>query len=133
MPVGVLTEAEDRQGAPFVLAEARGLLRPADMAEPAGDGVQRIGEVAPAGRRIGSVPGELAAGPLPPAERRLRLVDLVGAHALEEVVLRIMLSNVVEAQEPPRSGAVEIGRLKRRLELAGRVAARRRAPGPRPF
>jgi hypothetical protein len=44
-----------------------------------------------------------------------------------------MLANVIEAQEAPSAGTVEIGGLERRLELAGRGAARDGAPRPRPF
>ena len=83
------------------LAEARRLGALADRAEAAGDRVERIGEVAPPRRRVGAVRGELAARPVPAGERRLRVGDLVRAHALEEIVLRIVLADMVEAQEAP--------------------------------
>ena len=55
-------------------------------------------------RRVGAVGGERAARPLPAGERRLRAADLLGAHAVEIIILRIVLADVVEAQEPPAPG-----------------------------
>ena len=59
--------------------------------------------------------------------------DFVGAHAVEEIVLRIVLADMVEAQEAPAARPVEIGRLERRLEFARRAAAGDGALRPRPF
>jgi BolA protein len=44
-----------------------------------------------------------------------------------------VLADVIEAQEPPASGTIEVGRLERRLEFAGLGAAGDRAFRPRPF
>src|SRR5438309_4019735 len=103
------------------------------MAEAGRNGVERVGEVAPFGRGIGSVGGELAARPLPPGERRLRFGDLFGTHPLEIIVFRIVLANMVEAQEAPMARSIEIRRLQRRLKFAGRIAAGDRAPRLRPL
>src|SRR5258708_6049274 len=133
MAVGVFCEAEHRKRPAFGLAEARQLLRFANMREPGRDRVQGIGEVAPPRWRVGTVRGELAAPPLPAGNPRLRLSDLLGAHAVEEVVPGVVLADMVEAEKAPGAGTVEIGRLERCLELAGRGAARNGAIRPRPF
>ena len=44
-----------------------------------------------------------------------------------------MLANMIEAQEAPASGPVEIGRRMRCLELTGLIAAGMRALRPRSF
>src|SRR5438067_3292036 len=93
------------------------------MREPCRDRIERIGEIAPPRRRVGAVRGELAARPLPSGKRRLRLSNLLWAHAVEGVIPRVVLADMVEAEEPPGAGPVEIGRLRRCLELAGRGAA----------
>src|SRR5215208_2187841 len=127
MAIDVLAQSQDCQGSPLGLAEARRLAAVADASEARGDGVERIGEVAPPRGRVGAVRRKLAARPIPAGERRLRLGDLLGGHPVEEIVLGIMLADVVEAQEEPAARPVEIGRLKRGLELAGRAAAGDRA------
>src|SRR5689334_6798747 len=103
------------------------------MPKSAGDCVERIVEIAPSRRRVRAVGRELPARPFPAAERRLSAVDFIGAHTLEEIVLRIVLADMVEAKETPLTRAIEIGRLKRCLELTRRVAARGGALRPRPF
>src|SRR6476469_1527894 len=102
------------------------------MAEPARDRLERVGEVAPPRRRVGAI-GKAPARPLPAGERVLRLGDLRRAHALEEIVPRVVLADVVEAQEAPAARPVEIRGLERRLELSGRGAAGDGAPVPRAF
>src|SRR4051812_13204260 len=133
MTVGVVAKAEHGERLPLRLVEPRGRSRLADVAETGGDRVQRIGEVAPARRRIGTERGEGAARPLPCSDRRLGAADLVRAHALEEIIPGIVLAHMVEAQEAPAPRTVEIGRLLRRFELAGSPAARDCALRPRPL
>jgi len=77
--------------------------------------------------------GEAAARPIPTGNRALGFADLVGAHTLEIIVLGVVLADVVEAQEAPVAGPVEIGRLQRRLIFPRLGAARDRAMRPRPF
>src|SRR3954452_11386833 len=120
--VGVFAQAKDRQRPPLSLAEPR-CTALADMPKSGRYRVERIGKVAPTRRRIGTVRGKLPARALPPGKRRLRVVDLVRGHALEVIVLRIMFADMVEAQETQSARAVEIGRLQRGLEFAGRVTA----------
>src|SRR3954452_15220362 len=98
------------------------------MPESRGYGVQRVGKIAPARRRVGTVRGELATRALPPGKWRLRFVDLVRGHAVEVIVLRIMLAHVIEAQETPGTRPIEVRRLQRRLEFAGRIATGDGAP-----
>src|SRR5918998_4867108 len=91
-------------------------------AETRGDGVERVGEIAP--RRARARGGrESAHRWLPMAVGRLRGGDLVRAHPVKIIVGAIMLADMVEAQQPPAAGAVEIGRLDRRLKLARLAAA----------
>src|SRR3954451_13272985 len=132
MAVGILAEPQHGERALLQLAEARGL-RVAVPAKPRRDRVERIREVAPPRRRVGSAGGEPAARALPTRQRRLRFRDFVRAHAIEEIVPRIMLADMVEAQEAPCARTIEIGRLQGRLELAGRTAARDGALRLRPF
>ena len=133
MPIGVLGEAEHGQRTPLLFAEAgvRSLL--AHTAEAPGDRLERVVEIAPARRRVGPVVRKRAAGAIPARERALRVLDLVRAHAIEEIIFRVVLANMVEAQEAPASRSVEIRGLQRRLELAGRGAARGGALRPRPL
>src|SRR4051794_23975565 len=125
--VGVFTQAKHRQRAPLGLAEPRRICRPADVPEAPRDRLQGIRKVAPRRRWVGAVRRELSARPLPPAQRALRMLNLVGAHAVEIIVPSVVLPDMVEAQEPPGARPVEICRLQRRLELAGRAAAGDRA------
>src|SRR6185312_13623754 len=119
MPIGILAESEHGQRPPLRLAEARRSRALANPPEPARDGVERVGEVAPSWRRVGAIGGELAARSFPSAERRLRAADLVGTHPLEKIILGVVLADMVEAKEAPRSRSVEVRRLERRLEFAG--------------
>src|SRR5688572_15683247 len=123
--VAVLAQPEHRQGAPLGLGEAR--LRPfAGEAEARGNRVERVGEIAPRRSRSGGR-RESADRALPPTIWRLGLADLFGAHAIEIIVRAIVLADMVEAQEAPAPRPVEIGRLERRLKLAGLAAAGDRA------
>src|SRR5690348_6383010 len=131
--VRVVAEAEDSQRAMFVLAEGRRSGALADMPEPSGDRLKRIGVVAPLRRRICAVRGEAPTRPVPARERMLRLRNLLWAHAFEEIVSRIMLANMVEAQETPASRPVEIRSRQRRLIFARLGATRDGAPRSRPF
>src|SRR5690242_18835179 len=89
VPVGVLAEPKHRQRPLLRLRETRRLCLLAYLAEAGGNGVERIGEIAPPRRRIGAVCGEAAARPVPAGERMLRAGDLVGAHPVEEIILRV--------------------------------------------
>src|SRR6185312_10796454 len=133
MPVGILGEAEHGQRAPLGLAEARMRALVSNAPEPARYRIERIGKVAPRWRRVRAVGGEPAARPLPAGEWTLRVLNFFRAHAVEEIVFRVVLADMVEAQEAPRARTVEIGRLKRRLELARSIAAGNRAPRLRAF
>ena len=62
-----------------------------------------------------------------------KMAKVFRQHAVEEIVLRVVLANVSEAEEAPASGPVEIGGLERRLVLAGLVAAGDSAMRLRPF
>src|SRR6476659_3717936 len=101
MQVGVLTEPQYRQGPSLGLAEARRLGWITNAPKATRDRLERIGKVAPPRRRIGAVGGELAARPVPARERRLRLGDFLRGHAVEEIVLGVVLADMVETQEPP--------------------------------
>ena len=118
------------------LVKRDGARRVAPGRKRAGDRVERIGEIAPRRRRVGAVGGEGAGRALPAGDRRLRRGDLVRAHAVEEIVLRIVLADMVEAQQAPGARPVEIGRLQRRLNSPGSpqpgTAQRARAPSTRP-
>src|SRR3982751_6393295 len=98
------------------------------MPESRGYGIQRVGEIAPARRRVRAVRGELATRALPSGKRRLRFVDLVSGHSVEVIVPRIMLAHVIEAQEAPGTRPIEVRRLQRRLEFAGRITTGDGAP-----
>ncbi len=132
LQVGIFAQAEDAQRTLLGSAEARRRFRVAPP-EPRRDGVQRVGEVAPRRRWIRPGMGERPRRAFPSGERRLRFTNLFGAHAVEEIILRIVLADVLQAQELPRPGAVEIGRRQRRLELAGLAAPGNRAAVPRTF
>ena len=60
-------------------------------------------------------------------ERSLRVLDFLGAHAVEIIVFRVVLADMIETKEAPCSRSIEIGRLQGCLELAGRTAPRDRA------
>src|SRR4051812_28564701 len=89
--VGVFTQAKHRQRAPFGLAEPRCICRPADVPEASGDRLQGIRKVAPRRRWVGAVRREPSARPLPTTEWALRVLNLVGAHAVEIIVPGVVL------------------------------------------
>src|SRR5690606_9184911 len=115
---------------PPVRGRRRFAPRPApDLLGARADRVERVVESGPARHPAG--PGSGAEGRrlgAPAGRRRLRGVDLVGAHAFEPVVARVELAHVVEAEPAPVSRAVEAGSARARsAELARLVAARRLA------
>lgn len=97
------------------------------LSEARTDGVERIGKIGPAGRRRAGRggAGEGARLPLPASKGPLRVVNFLGAHAPEEIILGVERADMVEAQPAPLRRAVggiadAVGRC---AELAGRGAA----------
>ena len=132
--VSLVAKAEHRQRALFCAVEAQRHRRiAAALTEARPDGIQGIDKISPGRWRIRAICREPTARPLPSRDRRLRAVDFLGAHSIEEIVPGIVLADVVEAQEPPPAGPVEIGCGQRRFEFARQVAARMRAIRPCPF
>src|SRR5687767_1877270 len=86
--------------------------------ESGGDGIERVGKVAP--RRTGIAAG-VSEGPrrsLPAGDRRLSRLDLLRAHPFEEVVPRVVLADVLQTQQAPAAGPVEVRRAQRRPKLS---------------
>src|SRR5690606_16923589 len=137
--VGVLTQAEDAQRLPLLGRKARHLAARHSGSEARRDGVERILEVRPGRARVAAGPGEGAGPALPARDRRLRRLDLVGAHAVEEIVAGVVLADVIEAQPAPIARPVEVAGAERSAKLARRTAPghgamRRRAfKPPMPF
>jgi hypothetical protein len=71
---------------------------------------------------------ERPSGAVPAGIGALRVGNLVGAHAREEIILRIVLAHMLQAQELPGTRTVEIGGLEGRLELSSLRAAGDCAP-----
>ena len=59
--------------------------------------------------------------------------DLVRAHSVEEIIPRIMFTDVVEAQPAPMARSVEVRRRQRRTKLSRLLAAAHGAGGLRSF
>ena len=69
------------------------------LAESRTQCVDRIPEIGPARRQVGAARGtEGAAFGFPARGRRLRRHDLVGGHALEEIIARVEFADMIEAQ-----------------------------------
>ena len=104
------------------------------FAEARADRVERIGEIGPARRTVGTAGGvEGTRLALPAGKGALRVVDLVGAHPLEEVVARIERTDMLEAQPAERRRAVArtAGAFERgRAEFARLCTARLGAQPP---
>jgi hypothetical protein len=131
LEIGVFAKPENRECPLLAPVESR--LRDGRPAFPetARNGVERVGEVGPGRRRIGARMRERPSGAVPARIGALRVGNLVGAHALEEIILRIMLAHMLQAQESPGARTVEIRRLEGRLEFARLLATGDRAPVPR--
>ena len=100
LEIGIFTEAKDAQRTLLVAREARRafvMLTP----KPARDRFQRIGKVAPRWRGVVTGMRKGARRPIPSRDRRLGFSDLVRAHAFEEIVFRIVLADVLQAEKSP--------------------------------
>src|SRR3546814_15463651 len=94
-----------------------------DRPEPGADGVERIDEIGPSGRRR-AVGGKGAGLSFPSAIGRLRLLYLLRAHPFEIIVADIELPDMVETEKSPVAWPVEIrSPADRRAELARLGAA----------
>lgn len=73
------------------------------------NGVEGIGKVAPPGRRSACRPrgGKSPRLPLPSCMRALGSGDLLGAHALEEIILLVERADMLLTQPAPARGAIE--------------------------
>src|SRR6186997_1880952 len=101
---------------PLVGFEAPGGLARRFAPKAGGDGIERILEVCPCRARIGAGCREHPGLALPAGDRRLSGLDLVRAHAVEEVIPGVVLADMIEAQPAPSARAVEIARRQRRAE-----------------
>ena len=83
------------------------------------------------GRFVFKLPdvGEGTGGAVPAGKRRLRRLDLLRAHASEEVVAGVVLADMFEAQPLPLPRTIEGRCAERRLELAGLGASGHCATG----
>ena len=127
-PVGVHVQSQGLQRAPVLAGEwaAVAPLGHGLAAEARLDRVKGVVEIGPARRPVGV--GEGAGLALPAGIGALRIGDLVGAHAGEEIIAGVEGADMVEAQPAPRArpveaGAVIAGRAKlARLVATGMVA-----------
>src|SRR5579875_2877011 len=95
------------------------------LLEARADRIERIGEIGPARRAVGTIGGERAGLAFPAGIGALRVVDLLGAHALEEIVAGVEFADMVEAEPAIAARPVAARRALRRrhTKLAGFVAA----------
>src|SRR3954470_17347033 len=100
--VGILAQSQHRQRAALRPGKTRwSAIGPPETRR---DRVERIGKIAPPWRRVRTIGGELSARPVPAGERALSVADFLRAHAFEEIVFGVVLTDMVEAQEAPASG-----------------------------
>ena len=122
-PVGVTLKAKHTKRMSFLGREAVDALPTSLRPEPRGNGVKRIGEISPRRACVGAIGGEGAGRPLPSGDRRLGRLDLLRAHALEEVIASVVRADMFKAQPAPRPRSIEIAGCERRPKLAGLAAA----------